>query len=68
VLRDFVATRFAIDARARTPDELPDEVDRALVEVLAGLDGARFRRAAERERVLALLRDARGFLAGVGQR
>jgi hypothetical protein len=67
-LRAYVAARFAIDTRARTPDELPGEVDGAVVELLSGLDGARFRRSPDRERVLALARDARGFLARVGQR
>jgi hypothetical protein len=67
-LRGFVTARFAIDTRARTPRELPAQVDRPLVDLLAGIDGARFRRSPEREHVLALARDARGFLAGVGQR
>ena len=62
VLAELVATRFALASAAATPAELPAAVDRRMVAVLEGLDGARFSRAPERAAVLSLARDARGVL------
>lgn len=66
VLAELVATRFAPTNAASTPGELPAAVDRRLVALLEGLDGARFCRVPERDAVLSLARDARALLGHVG--
>jgi hypothetical protein len=62
----FAGLRFEIDTSARTAGELSGEVDAALVEWLSGLEHARFRPRPERDEVLAIGREARAWVGGVG--